>query len=139
MSEWLLINANSAICQLYLGENKLIFNEMMTRPDLYQTNALYSASSLKQQHVDRQVVTLGHIILLPSQPVFALSLYCCVLSGEDTNTNFIDFSSTRPWLGPMIYHTRGEHANHYTTDAGQCINERQQKNWLPFSNTDICM
>ena len=26
MSEWLLINANSAICQLYHGEYKLIFN-----------------------------------------------------------------------------------------------------------------
>jgi len=29
MSEWLLLNANSAIFQLYHGENKLIFNEMM--------------------------------------------------------------------------------------------------------------
>jgi len=27
----LLFNANSAIFQLYHGENKLIFNEMMTR------------------------------------------------------------------------------------------------------------
>ena len=27
MSEWLLFNANSAIFQLYDGENKLIFNE----------------------------------------------------------------------------------------------------------------
>ena len=35
MSEWLLINVNSAICQLYLGENKLICNEMMMRPALY--------------------------------------------------------------------------------------------------------
>ena len=29
VSEWLLLNANSAILQLYHGENKLIFNEMM--------------------------------------------------------------------------------------------------------------
>jgi len=28
-SEWLLFNANSAIFQLYHGENRLIFNEMM--------------------------------------------------------------------------------------------------------------
>jgi hypothetical protein len=28
VSEWLLFNANSAIFQLYHGENKLIFNEM---------------------------------------------------------------------------------------------------------------
>jgi hypothetical protein len=32
VSEWLLFNANSAIFQLYHGENKLIFNEM--RSDL---------------------------------------------------------------------------------------------------------
>jgi len=30
-----LFNANSAIFQLYHGENKLIFNEMMMRPALY--------------------------------------------------------------------------------------------------------
>jgi hypothetical protein len=36
VSEWLLLfNANSAIFQLYHGENKLIFNEMMMRSALY--------------------------------------------------------------------------------------------------------
>jgi hypothetical protein len=33
----------------------------------------YSASSLKQQSADRHVAPLRHIILIPSQPVFALS------------------------------------------------------------------
>ena len=33
----------------------------------------YSASSLKQQSAGRHVDPLGHIILIPSQPVFALS------------------------------------------------------------------
>ena len=33
--EWLLINANSVIFQLYHGENKLIFNDMMMRSTLY--------------------------------------------------------------------------------------------------------
>jgi hypothetical protein len=33
----------------------------------------YSAGSLKQQSADRHVAPLGHIILIPSQPVFALS------------------------------------------------------------------
>ena len=33
--EWLLFNTNSAIFQLYHGEIKLIFNEMMTRSALY--------------------------------------------------------------------------------------------------------
>jgi len=32
----------------------------------------YSASSLKQQSTGRHVAPFGHIILIPSQPVFAL-------------------------------------------------------------------
>jgi hypothetical protein len=35
LGEWLLFNANSAIVQLYHGENNLIFNEMMMRSTLY--------------------------------------------------------------------------------------------------------
>ena len=31
VSEWLLLKANSAIFQLYHGENKLIFNELCNR------------------------------------------------------------------------------------------------------------
>jgi hypothetical protein len=34
VSEWLLFNVNSAICQLYHGEIKLIFNETMMRSAL---------------------------------------------------------------------------------------------------------
>jgi hypothetical protein len=40
-----------------------------------------------------------------------------MFSGEVTNTNFIVFGFTQSGLKPMIYRTRGEHANHYTTDA----------------------
>jgi hypothetical protein len=35
VSDRLLFNTNSAIFQLYNGENKLIFNEMMMRSALY--------------------------------------------------------------------------------------------------------
>jgi hypothetical protein len=35
-----MFNANSVIFQLYDGENKLIFNEMMMRFALYYTNTL---------------------------------------------------------------------------------------------------
>jgi hypothetical protein len=55
--------------QLYHGENKLI-NKMLMRSN---TLSFYSASSLKQQSVGRHVALLGHIILILSQPVFALS------------------------------------------------------------------
>ena len=41
--------------------------------------------------MDRLVVTLGHIIIIPSQPVFALCSLCCVLSGEVRNTYVIVF------------------------------------------------
>jgi hypothetical protein len=34
----------------------------------------FSASSLKQQFADRHVVPLGHIILILSQPVFAINM-----------------------------------------------------------------
>jgi hypothetical protein len=39
-----------------------------------------------------------------------------VLSGEAKNTNF---GLTQSGLEPTIYHTQGEHSNHYTTDAVQ--------------------
>jgi len=38
VSERLLFNAISAILQLYHGENKLIFNEMMMRSTFYYIN-----------------------------------------------------------------------------------------------------
>ena len=68
-------------------------------------------------HWNNSVAPLGHIILIPSQPIFALFPWCCVLSGEGTHTNFIVFGLTGSGMEPTIYHTRGEHANHYTTDA----------------------
>ena len=40
VSDWLLFNANSAPPQLHHGENKSIFNEMMMKSTLFQTNTL---------------------------------------------------------------------------------------------------
>jgi hypothetical protein len=40
VNEWLFFNTNSAIFQLYYGENKLIINEMMMRSALFYTNTL---------------------------------------------------------------------------------------------------
>jgi len=40
-----------------------------------------------------------------------------MLKGKETNTSFIVFGLTRPGLKLTIYCTRGEHANHDTTDA----------------------
>jgi len=66
--------------------------------------------------VGRDVTPLGHI-LTPSQPFFALIPWCCMLNKEAANTNYIIFGLTRLGLEPTIYHTRGQHANYYTTNA----------------------
>ena len=94
VSEGLFFNANSAIFQLYHEENKLIFNEMMIAP-------------LKTHYPD-------------SEPT-SLCSFSFLLSVEATNTNFVVFGLTRLGLEPTIYRTRGEHTNHYTTDAVACI------------------
>ena len=67
-----MFNANSAIFQLYDGENKLIFNEVRFVRDQHTELDVYSASILKQQSTCRHVAPLGHIILIPRQPVFVL-------------------------------------------------------------------
>ena len=43
-------------------------------PDQHSLLDFYSASSLKQQSADRHVTPLGHIILILSQPFFALTV-----------------------------------------------------------------
>ena len=48
---------------------------------------LYSAGT-QQQSAGGYVAPFGHIILISSQPVFALTPYWCMLSVEATNTNF---------------------------------------------------
>ena len=72
----MLLNVNSAIFQLYHDENKLIFNEVDDEVrlvlDQHAELDFYSASSLKQQSTGRHIAPLGHIILNPSRPVFAL-------------------------------------------------------------------
>jgi hypothetical protein len=50
---------------------------------------VYSASSLIPQSVDRHISPLGHIILIPSQPVFILHPKWWILTGEATHTRFI--------------------------------------------------
>jgi len=82
---------------------------LCTRP----TPLRYSASSLKQQSVGRHVSPLIHIILIPSQPIFALTPYCCLYSGKAANTNFIVCGLTRLWMEPTIYGTPGWPLHHW--------------------------
>jgi len=48
-------------------------NEVCFIFDQHAELDFYSASSLKQQSAGRHIAPLGHIILIPNQPVFALS------------------------------------------------------------------
>ena len=50
-----------------------------------------------------------------------------MFSDETTNTNFIVFGLTLSGLEPTIYHIRGEHANHYTTDATRTYVQYQER------------
>jgi len=43
---------------------------------------------LAQQSDSRHVVSLVHTILIPKQPIFAITPYNCLLSGEAENTIF---------------------------------------------------
>ena len=121
MSEWLLFNANSAICSAISWREQVNFqwddDEVHFVLDQHAELDFYSANSLKQKSAARYVAAFGHIILIASQPVFTLSPKCCVLSKEATNTNVIVFGLTWPGLEHMIYRTRGEHANHYAIDS----------------------
>ena len=70
---YFMLNVNAAI----------VFSPISYRPT--RLVGFYCASSLKQQTSDRYVAPL--IILIPSQPVFSFSRYCCVLNAEATTTN----------------------------------------------------
>ena len=50
-------------------------DEVCFAPDQHAWLDFYSARSLKQQSAYRHVATLGHIILILSQPVFLLMLH----------------------------------------------------------------
>ena len=72
ISEWLLFDAKLAIFQLYHGENKLhSMNDARFVLDQHAELDFYNARTLKQQSVCGHVAPLWHIILIPSQPIFA--------------------------------------------------------------------
>ena len=106
-----------------LMPNEQIFRYIMARTSYirWEDDAVSLITCLvvspKQQSVCRHVAPLRHIYIIPSQPIFALTPKCCVLSGAAVNTNFIVFGLTQPGLERMIYQTQNNHTNHYTTDV----------------------
>ena len=82
--------------------------------------------------MDRHVATLGYIILILSQPVFAHSPWYCIHSGVGTPVKFIVFSLTLLGLESTIYHTRDGHANHtqHTVSPLVCVWQIDDINYL---------
>jgi hypothetical protein len=54
-----------------------------------------------------------------SQPVFPLSPLCCMLSREETNTNFIVFGLTRSVHEPTVYRTREIYMSFFLSEIKQ--------------------
>ena len=73
MSEWLLLNANSAISWREQVNFQKDDDEVRFVLDQHAELDLYSAISLTHQSAVRPVAPLGHTILNPSHPVFALT------------------------------------------------------------------
>ena len=73
-SEWVLFIPNFSVIS---WREQVSFqwddDEVHFVQDQHAELDFYSASSLKQQSAGKHVVPLGHIILIPSRPVFALS------------------------------------------------------------------
>ena len=67
MSEWLLLNTNSALFQLYHGENTLIFNEMMVKivSDLREVGGFPDTLVSCTNKIDRHDITeiLWNVVL----------------------------------------------------------------------------
>ena len=78
VSEWVIVVANSAFFFLAISWREQVNfhwddDEVCFILDQHAELDFHSGSSLKQLSVGRHVAPLGHIILIPSQPVFALS------------------------------------------------------------------
>jgi hypothetical protein len=58
-----------------------------------------------------------HIIPIPSQPLSALSPLMLCLAEKQQIPILESLVGPDRGLKPTIYYTRGEHTNHYTTDA----------------------
>jgi hypothetical protein len=65
-------------------------------------------ASLRQQSTGRQVAPFGHIILIPSEPVYSLA--------NSANAKFIVVDLTPPAPKSSIYLSQGMNSKNYTTE-----------------------
>jgi hypothetical protein len=93
-----------------------IMYHMYIVSDFCQNNWKNMLTPNNSPRVLRYVAPLGHIIPF-GEPLFALSVKCCGLSGETTTNHLIVAGLTRRGFETTIYRTWGEHTNHYPSDA----------------------
>jgi hypothetical protein len=91
VSEWLWVSNFSVVSWRDQVNFQWDNGEIRFVLDQHAELDCYSASSLKQQSVDRHVAPLGHIILIPSQPVFALLLLNAACLAEMQQLAFISW------------------------------------------------
>ena len=108
------------IFQLFHGDNKLLFSEMLIR---YATLYILDQRSYMNFKIhcnnSTQIDISLHMDILSwfsaKQVWFLFLNFECFNSWEASNINLIDFGLIRQGLKPTIYHTQGEHAKYYTT------------------------
>ena len=115
-------------------ENWITLTSIKTRGEISYPIANTRVNHSKKAKLNIMHVTVNFLELFfrTGKIFFGLTRFSCLsvrmtdnfsasfgksVSGEATNTNVIFFCLTRPQFVPTIYHTRGEHANHYATDV----------------------
>ena len=126
-----MFSTNSEIFQLYCGENKLIFNKMMMRSALYQTNTL-SWMCIVLSHCNnspRIDMTLHSdtIFRFRAKQSFLLLTAASLVEKQPIPLSQ-SFGLTRSGLELTIYHTRGEHADN--TVVIRISKDAQTIQWL---------
>ena len=110
-SGWLLFNANSAIFQLYHGDNTLIINEMMMKSTVHYINTLsliflVLADWNNNPRIDMSLHSDTISCFLANQSLLFLLNATCLAEKQQIPI----FDLTRSGLEPTIYRTRDEHA-----------------------------
>ena len=142
---------SAGLCVRFLLYLTLIIycpDEMMVMFVLYLTDTLswisIAIAQWKTLSSDRLDISLhlDNLCWFRDNQSFFLFLQCNILGGEAANTNFKFFCFTQTVLDPMVYHTRGEPANHHTIDLlNMHITEiHRTVEWCPFASwvNDCC-
>jgi hypothetical protein len=116
---WLVFNSEQFFSHIMARTSYIQWNndDVYFVIDKYALLDPYSVRSLKQQSAGRYITAFGHIIVIPSQPVFSPTHWSCVHSREAANIIFLVFGLTQPGVNPTIYSTWVKYTNHYTTDG----------------------